>query len=111
MTEDKIKESIQIAEELAGEICTGKTSTSPLAGEWKKESPILYEELRKQEQLPEEIAFHDSINIDEALQQVNKHIILPPRRLNIRVISSIAASFLLIVSTATLWLWTVRNRR
>lgn len=77
MTEDKIKESIQIAEELAGEICTGKNSTSPLAGEWKKESPILYEELRKQEQLPEEIAFHDSINIDEALQQVNKHIILP----------------------------------
>lgn len=110
MTEDKIKESIQIAEELAGEICTGKTSTSPLAEEWKKESPVLYEELRKQEQLPEEIAFHDSINIDEALQQVNKHIILPPRKLNIRVISSIAASFLLIVSTATLWLWTENKK-
>ncbi|WP_455971294.1 FecR family protein [Bacteroides congonensis] len=110
MTEDKIKESIQIAEELAGEICTGKTSTSPLAGEWKKESPVLYEELRKQEQLPEEIAFHDSINIDEALQQVNKHIILPPRKLNIGVISSIAASFLLIVSTATLWLWTENKK-
>lgn len=110
MTEDKIKESIQIAEELAGEICTGKTSTSSLAEEWKKESPVLYEELRKQEQLPEEIAFHDSINIDEALQQVNKHIILPPRKLNIRVISSIAASFLLIVSTATLWLWTENKK-
>lgn len=110
MTEDKIKESIQIAEELAGEICTGKTSTSSLAGEWKKESPVLYEELRKQEQLPEEIAFHDSINIDEALQQVNKHIILPPRKLNIGVISSIAASFLLIVSTATLWLWTENKK-
>ena len=110
MTEDKIKESIQIAEELAGEICTGKTSTSPLAGEWKKESPVLYEELRKQGQLPEEIAFHDSINIDEALQQVNKHIILPPRKLNIGVISSIAASFLLIVSTATLWLWTENKK-
>lgn len=110
MTEDKIKESIQIAEELAGEICTGKTSISSLAEEWKKESPVLYEELRKQEQLPEEIAFHDSINIDEALQQVNKHIILPPRKLNIRVISSIAASFLLIVSTATLWLWTENKK-
>lgn len=110
MTEDKIKESIQIAEELAGEICTGETSTSSLAEEWKKESPVLYEELRKQEQLPEEIAFHDSINIDEALQQVNKHIILPPRKLNIRVISSIAASFLLIVSTATLWLWTENKK-
>lgn len=110
MTEDKIKESIQIAEELAGEICTGKTSTSSLAEEWKKESPVLYEELRKQEQLPEEIAFHDSINIDEALQQVNKHIILPPRKLNIGVISSIAASFLLIVSTATLWLWTENKK-
>ena len=110
MTEDKIKESIQIAEELAGEICTGKTSTSSLAEEWKKESPVLYEELRKLEHLPEEIAFHDSINIDEALQQVNKHIILPPRKLNIRVISSIAASFLLIVSTATLWLWTENKK-
>lgn len=76
----------------------------------EKESPVLYEELRKQEQLPEEIAFHDSINIDEALQQVNKHIILPPRKLNIRVISSIAASFLLIVSTATLWLWTENKK-
>lgn len=110
MTDDRIKKSIQIAEELAKEICTGKPSTSALAGEWKEESPVLYEELRKQEQLPEEIAFHDSINIDEALQQVNKHIILPPRKLNIRVISSIAASFLLIVSTATLWLWTENKK-
>lgn len=105
MTDDKIKESIQIAEELAKEICTGKTSTSPLAGEWKEESPKLYEELLRQEQLPNEISFHDSINVDESLQQVNKRIVLPPRRFNIRVISSVAASFLLIIGTATLWLW------
>lgn len=105
MTDDKIKESIQIAEELAKEIYTNKTSTSSLAGEWKEKSPELYEELRKQEQLPDEISFHASINVDESLQQVNKRIILPPRRFNIRVISSIAASFLLIIGTATLWLW------
>lgn len=109
MTDDKIKESIQIAEEVAKEICTGKTSTSPLAGEWKEELPKLYEELLKQEQLPDEISFHDSINVDEALQQVNKRIVLPPRRFNIHVISSIAASFLLIIGTATLWLW-MENR-
>lgn len=109
MIDDKIKENIQIAQELAKEICTGKTSTSPLAGEWKEESPELYEELRKQEQLPDEISFHDSINVNEALQQVNKRIILPPRRFNIRVISSVAASFLLIIGTATLWLW-MENR-
>jgi len=109
MTDDKIKESIQIAEEVAKEICTGKTSTSPLVGEWKEELPKLYEELLKQEQLPDEISFHDSINVDEALQQVNKRIVLPPRRFNIHVISSIAASFLLIIGTATLWLW-MENR-
>ncbi|WP_294547329.1 FecR domain-containing protein [uncultured Bacteroides sp.] len=110
MTDDRIKKSIQIAEELAKEICTGKPSTSALAGEWKEESPELYEKLRKQEQLPEEISFHDSVNVEESLQQVNKRIILPARRFNIRVISSIAASFLLIIGTATLWLWMENNR-
>lgn len=105
MTDEKIKESIQIAEELAKEICTNKTSTSSLAREWKEKSSELYEELRKQEQLPDEISFHDSINVDESLQQVNKRLVLPPRKLNIRLISSIAASFLLIIGTAALWLW------
>lgn len=105
MTDEKIKESIQIAEELAKEICTNKASTSSLAREWKEKSLELYEELRKQEQLPDEISFHDSINVDESLQQVNKRIVLPPRRFNIRVISSVAASFLLIIGTVTLWLW------
>lgn len=110
MTDDKIKESIQIAEELAKEICTGKASTSSLAGEWKEESPELYEELRKQEQLPEEISFHDSIDVEESLQQVNRRIILPPRRFNMRMISSIAASFLLIIGTAALWMWMENSR-
>lgn len=110
MTDDKIKESIQIAEELAKEICTGKTSTSSLAGEWKEESPELYEELRKQEQLPEEISFHDSIDVEKSLQQVNRRIILPPRRFNMRMISSIAASFLLIIGTAALWMWMENSR-
>lgn len=109
MTDDKIKESIQIAEELAKEICTNKTSTSSLAGEWKDKSPELYEELRKQGQLSNEISFHDSVNVDESLQQVDRQIGFPPRRFNIRLISSIAASFLLIVGTSALWLWMGSN--
>ena len=62
MTDQKLKESMQIAEELAKEICTGKPSTSLLAQKWKEESPELYEEIRKQENLSQEISFHESID-------------------------------------------------
>lgn len=108
MTDPKINESILIAEELAKEICTGKPSTAALAQQWKEESPALYEEIRRQEQLSEEISFHDSINVDESLQQINKRIIAPSRRFSIRTLG-IAASFLLIVGSASLWLWTANH--
>lgn len=39
MTINKIEESIQIAEELAKEICTGKESDSLSAQQWKKAHP------------------------------------------------------------------------
>lgn len=104
MTDNQIKESIRIAEELAKEICTGQASTSHLATKWKEESPELYEKIKKQEYLPQEISFHDSINTEEALQEVNKRIVLPTRRFSIRTIG-IAASFLLIIGAASWWLW------
>lgn len=110
MTDQKLKESMQIAEELAKEICTGKPSTSLLAQKWKEESPELYEEIRKQENLSEEISFHDSIDTRQALEEVSSRLNLPPRRFGRRIIYNIgiAASFLLILGTAATWLW-MRN--
>lgn len=110
MIDQKLKESMQIAEELAKEICTGEPSTSLLAQKWKEESPELYEEIRKQESLSQEISFHDSIDTKQALEEVNSRLNLPPRRFGRRIIYNIgiAASFLLILGTAATWLW-MRN--
>lgn len=110
MTDQKLKESMQVAEELAKEICTGEPSTSLLAQKWKEESPELYEEIRKQESLSQEISFHDSIDTRQALEEVNSRLNLPPRRFGRRIIYNIgiAASFLLILGTAATWLW-MRN--
>lgn len=110
MTDQKLKESMQIAEELAKEICTGEPSTSLLAQKWKKESPELYKEIRKQENLSQEISFHDSIDTGRALEEVNSRIVLPAKRFGRRTIYNIgiAASFLLILGTAAMWLW-MRN--
>lgn len=113
MKDQKLKESIQIAEEMAKEICTGKPSTSLLAQQWKKESPDLYGEIRKQENLLQEISFHHSIDTEKALEEVNRHIVPPARRFNRRTLYNIgvAASFLLILGTATLWLWTENREK
>ena len=110
MTDQKLKESMQVAEELAKEICTGEPSTSLLAQKWKEESPELYEEIRKQESLSQEISFHDSIDTKQALEEVSSRLNLPPRRFGKRIIYNIgiAASFLLILGTAATWLW-MRN--
>lgn len=105
MTDDKIKESIRIAEELAKEICAGETSGSPLTEKWKADAPALYEELRKQESLPQEIAFHDSIQVESALKETHKRMVRSPRKFSMRTIG-IAASFLLIAGATTLWLQT-----
>ena len=56
---NKYKESIQIAEEISKEICTGKDSTSRLVKEWKKNSAGLYKELQQQQRLAEEMKFRD----------------------------------------------------
>lgn len=108
MSDQKIKESIQIAEELAKEICTGKASTSLLAQAWKEESSEQYAKIRKQEKLTEEIAFHDSIDVSEALNEVS-HRITPSRNRRTLYNIGIAASFLLILGTAATWLW-MENR-
>lgn len=98
---------MQIAEELAKEICTGRPSTSLLTQKWKEESPELYEEIQKQENLAEEISFHDSIDTKKALEEVNRNLVLPARRIGRRTLYNIgiAASFLLILGTAAMWLW------
>ena len=108
MVDDKIKESIQIAEELANEICTGKTSTSPLADKWKKKSPGLYEKIRKQEDLLQDISFHNSIDTEEALRVVHKRIVRPKEKNKIRIIG-IAASLLLIIGSMAIWQLLVKD--
>lgn len=105
MRDDKIKESIQIAEELAKEICTGKDSTSLLMGKWKKQSPALYEEIRKQHDLSREISFHNTVDADKALEEIVKHIVFPAKRFPLFRAIGIAASFLLIIGSTALWLW------
>lgn len=103
---------MQIARELAKEICTGKPSTSLLVQKWKEGAPTMYEEIRKQENLIEDITFHDSIDTEEALKRVNRSIVLPARKIDRHTIYNIgiAASFLLILGTAAIWLW-MDNRK
>ena len=112
MTINKIEESIQIAEELAKEICTGKESDSLSAQQWKKGSSELYKEIRSQEKLLQEIAFHESIDVDKELESINKRITLPAKRTNkyrLYIISSIAASFLILAGIGLATLWTQVN--
>lgn len=100
---NKFKESIQIAEEVSKEICTGKNSNSLLVTKWKKSSTELYKELQQQRKLAEEIKFRDSIELKDSLHTIHQRI-SPSRTLFIRTFS-IAASLLLIVSIASVWLW------
>lgn len=111
MTDEEVKESMLIAEEIAKEICTGKTSTSSLAQQWKEQSPDLYHELRKQEQLAEEIAFHDAVDTQQVWEEISRHIAPAERRMGRRTLYKIgiAASFLLILGAAGLWLWNGRE--
>lgn len=105
MTNDKIKESIQIAEELAKELCTANPSTSLLANDWKEQMPALYEELRKQESLPREISFHETIDVEKALKVTHLRMKPLPRRFSIATLGMVA-SFLLLIGASALWLWT-----
>ena len=104
MNKDKINESIQIAEEVAKEICTQEPSLLPVADRWKKESPALYEELLKQLDLEEEMKFHESIDVDESLAALHKRMSSRSQRRLFLQITSLAASVLILVGTAVTWL-------
>ena len=105
---NKYKESIQIAEEISKEICTGKDSTSRLVKEWKKNSAGLYKELQQQQRLAEEMKFRDSIELEGPLRYIHQPI-SPSRNLFIRT-SGIAASLILAVALTSLWLWQKEER-
>lgn len=107
MTNRKIEESLLIAEELAKEICTGEPSASSLVRNWKKENPGLNGEIRKLENLPQEIRFHDSIDTEKELEAVNRRIAPPAGKSGRRILYriSIAASLLLVLGTASIRLW------
>ena len=105
---NKYKESIQIAEEISKEICTGKDSTSRLVKEWKKNSVGLHKELQQQQKLAEEIKFRDSIELEGPLRNIHQRI-SPSRKLFIRT-SGIAASLILAVALTSLWLWQKEER-
>ncbi|WP_294626916.1 FecR family protein [uncultured Bacteroides sp.] len=109
MTDKELKESMQIAGELAKEICTGQPSDTPLSRKWKEDSARLYEEIRKQEHLLEEISFHDSVDTVAELERVSRRMNLPASRWNRRTLYNIgiAASFLLLLGVAAArLLWT-----
>ena len=106
-----MKDDIRIAEELAKELCTGSTS-SPLLQTWKEQSPRLYEELKRQSDLPDSLAFHDSINVKAAMHDVHKRIF--PTYYNrmrlLRRVCTVAASLLLLVGIGTLWVMQEREK-
>ena len=104
MNEKKIIESIQIAEEIAKEICTQEPSSLSVADKWKKESPQIYEELMSQQHLEEEMKFHDSIDVDKSLASLNRRMSNRSHRRLFLQISSMAASVLIIVGTALWWM-------
>ena len=105
---NKYKESIQIAEEISKEICTGKDSTSRLVKELKKNSAGLHKELQQQQRLAEEMKFRDSIELEGPLRNIHQRI-SPSRKLFIRT-SGIAASLILAVALTSLWLWQKEER-
>ena len=103
MNNNKIIESIQIAEELAKEVCTHEPSSLSVADRWKKESPEIYDELMAQLNLEDEIKFHESIDVDESLASLHKRMFHRSHRRLYLQITSIAASVLLLAGTAIWW--------
>lgn len=103
MTDNKLQESIRLAEELARELCTGETSDSTLLKEWKEQSPALYDSIRRQQTLSEEIRFRDSIDTEEPLRQIHRKL-TPGRRIHTLAyyIGGIAAGMLLLLGIAHL---------
>ncbi len=80
MTENKLKESIRIAEEIARELYTGEKSDSVLLEEWKKRSPEVYRNICRQQRLTDEIKFRDAIELESAWRQIHRRLSLAPRK-------------------------------
>ncbi|WP_294626927.1 FecR family protein [uncultured Bacteroides sp.] len=109
MTDNNLKESIQLAEALARELYTGKTPDSPLLKAWKEQSPALYESIGRQQTLTEEIRFRESIDPEEALRQLHRRLPPPAPRKRIitpatlcRLCGGIAAILVLLFGIARL---------
>lgn len=105
MDANKLKESIRIAGEIAQEICTKETSTSPFVNKWKEDSSELYKDLRQQKNLAEEIRFRNSIELEKPMRNIHQRICpSTPRKWSVRTLS-IAASLLLILGIVAILLW------
>lgn len=104
MKDEKTTDYIRIADEVAKELIEGKPSTSLLLERWKKENPRLYRQLKEQEHLPEEMAFHDSIDVEEALGNVRRRLFAHRTAGRTLRIFSAAASVLLLLGISALWL-------
>lgn len=80
MTENNLKEGIQIAEEIARELYTGEKSDSALLKEWKEKSPDLYGNICRRQKLADEIRFRDAVELESALQQIHRRLSFVPRK-------------------------------
>lgn len=54
----------------------------------EEKSPGLYKEIRKQEDLLQDISFHNSIDTEEALRVVHKRIVRPKEKIKYELLES-----------------------
>ena len=94
--DNQIKKDILIAEELAKEIYSGKSSTSLLFNDWKKRHTHLYQSILKQDTLKNELTFHSEEDVDAAFQNIKKQIEYPIKYISWKI-AGIAASITLII--------------
>lgn len=80
MNQEKLEESILLAEELAEEICSDKKPTSQRVQEWKEKAPELYEAICQRHEWTEQMAFHDTVDIEKALEQMHVRLGIRSRR-------------------------------
>ena len=102
MEEKDIEAYIRTAETIADDICNGEKPVSQLVDRQLigvDTARGIYNELKDLKNVPDDIAFHDSINVDEALRQVHDRI-FPHRRKHTLFIYSVAASVLVVLGLA-----------
>lgn len=100
MTEDKVRESLLIAKEIAKEVCSGTPSDSLVFIQWKQKHENEYQKLLVQKNLLADMAYRDSIDADAALRKVSKQIHVSRRRTFVARAIGIAASLVLIVGVS-----------